>query len=63
MSVCKKPVYNNDYLCFSKSKYIGTATFVADPYIGDSFMLLEVNRAGSISEVAIVPDTWVLCSS
>jgi len=53
------PVYNQNYLCYSKGSYIGTATFTADPYIGDSFMILEVNKAGSITEVAIMPDQWI----
>jgi hypothetical protein len=62
MSSSNLPLHNQDYVCYSKNKYIGTATFTADPYLGDSFMLLEVNKAGSISEVAIMPDYWVACS-
>ena len=59
MSASNIPVYNQDYFCYAKGSYIGTATFTADPYIGDSFMILEVNQAGSIKEVAIMPDRWV----
>lgn len=62
MPLSNIPVYNQDYFCFAKDQYIGIATFTADPYIGDSFMLLEVNRAGSISEVALMPDRWEACN-
>ncbi len=61
MSASSKPIYDHDYLCYAKGSYIGTATFTADPYIGDSFMILEVNRAGSIAEVALMPDMWIAC--
>jgi len=52
-------IYNEEYLCYSKNEYIGTATFTNDPYIGDSFIMLEVSKTGRIREIALVPDTWI----
>ncbi len=62
MSASNHPILNQDYICYAKHQYIGTATFTEDPYLGNSFMILEVNKAGSITEVAIMPDYWVPCS-
>jgi hypothetical protein len=52
-------IYDEEYLCYSNNEYIGTATFTNDPYIGDSFIMLEVNKIGRIREIALVPDTWI----
>ena len=51
--------YDEEYFCYAKNEYIGIATFTNDPYIGDSFIMFEVNKAGRIREIALVPDTWI----
>lgn len=58
----KKPIYDEEYLCYFKNEYIGTATFTDDPYIGDSFIMWEVSRSGRIREIALMPDNWILAA-
>lgn len=53
-------IYGEEYLCYFKGEYIGMATFIDDPYIGDCFMKIEVNKNGRIEEIAIMPDRWIL---
>ncbi|MEO8861311.1 MAG: hypothetical protein ABI358_07800 [Ginsengibacter sp.] len=53
-------IYGEEYLCYFKGEYIGMATFIDDPHIGDSFMKIEVNKNGRIEEIAIMPDRWAL---
>ena len=53
-------IYGEDYFCFYKDEYIGTATFTDDPYIGDSFMIMVVHKRRGLEEIAIMPDYWVL---
>ena len=55
-----KPIYGEDYLCFSGDEFIGIATFTDDPYIGDSFIRMVVHRKRGLEEEIIMPDTWVL---
>ena len=52
-------IYDEEYVCYFKNEYIGTATFTNDPYIGDSFILWEVNKSGRIREIALTPNTWI----
>ena len=56
----EQPVYDEEYLCYFKNKYIGTATFTYDPYLGDSFILWEVSKSGKIYKIALMPDRWIL---
>ena len=53
-------IYGEEYLCYFKGEYIAMATFIDDPYIGDCFMKIEVNKNGRIEEIAIMPDRWIL---
>ncbi len=52
-------VYGEKYLCFVGSEFIGAATFVNDPYIGDSFTRLAVHKRRGLEEEIIIPE-WVL---
>lgn len=56
----KELIYGAEYLCYFKNEYIGTATFMDDPYIGNSFIMWEVSKGGSIREIALTADSWVL---
>lgn len=53
-------IYGEEYLCYFKGEYIGMATFTDDPYIGDCFMKMEINKKGRLEEIAITPDRWML---
>ncbi len=53
-------IYGEEYFCFHKDEYIGTATFTDDPYIGDSFVKLEVHEKRGLEEIIIMPDYWVM---
>ena len=53
-------IYGEEYFCFSKDEYIGTATFTDDLCIGDCFMKLEVHHKRGLQEIIIMPDYWIL---
>lgn len=55
-----KLVYGEDYLCYSGKEFIGVATFVDDPFIGDSFVRVVVHKTRGLEEEILKPDTWVL---
>lgn len=56
----KELIYGEEYLCYFKEEYIGTATFTNDPYIGDSFIMWVVHKSRGIEEIALMPDKWIL---
>jgi hypothetical protein len=53
-------IYGEEYLCYFKEEFIGRATFTDDPFIGDCFIKMEVNKNGRLEEIAIMPDRWAL---
>ena len=53
-------IYGQEYFCFYRDEYIGTATFSDDPGIGDSFKKLEVHAKRGLEEIIIIPDYWVM---
>lgn len=53
-------IYGEEYFCFYRDEYIGTATFTDDSCIGDCFMKLEVHQKRGLEEVIIMPDHWIL---
>ncbi|MEO7767320.1 MAG: hypothetical protein ABIS01_07830 [Ferruginibacter sp.] len=57
-----KPIYGEDYLCYSGNDYLGIATFINDPYIGDSFVRIVVHKSRGMEELIIMPDSWTKCS-
>jgi hypothetical protein len=56
----KELLYGEEYLCYCKNEYIGTATFTDDASLGDSFIVWEVSKSGRIREIALMPDRWIL---
>ena len=58
-----KLVYGEDYLCYSGKEFIGVATFVDDPYLGDSFMRVIVHKTRGLEEEILLPDTLVFNST
>ncbi len=56
----EKLIYDREYFCFFKNEYLGSATFTDDPFIGDSFIKLEVHKNRGLQEIAIMPDRWIL---
>ena len=55
-----KLIYGEDYICYAGKDFIGVATFIDDPYIGDSFVRVVVHKKRGIEEEIIIPDTWML---
>ncbi len=53
-------IYDEEYFCFYKDDYIGTATFTDDPCIGDCFVKLEVHEKRGLEKIIIMPDYWVM---
>ncbi len=53
-------IYGEEYLCYCKEEYIGTATFTDDPYIGDSFIMWVVHKSRGIQEIVLMPDKWIV---
>ncbi|MEO6637228.1 MAG: hypothetical protein ABIN25_03060 [Ginsengibacter sp.] len=53
-------IYEEEYFCFHNDEYLGTATFVEDPSIGDSFIKMEVHQKRGLEEIIIIPDFWVM---
>ena len=54
-------IYGEVYLCYVGSEYIGTATYIDDPYIGDSFTRLAIHKHRGLEEEILIPE-WVLIS-
>lgn len=53
-------IYDEEYFCFHDSDFIGIATFIDDPCVGDSFMKMEVHKRRGLEEIMIMPDYWVM---
>ncbi|MEO6733579.1 MAG: hypothetical protein ABIN01_20315 [Ferruginibacter sp.] len=51
--------YGEKYLCFVGNECLGSATFVDDPYIGDSFTRMAVHRKRGLEEEILIPE-WVM---
>ena len=51
--------YGEKYLCFIGNECIGMATYVDDPYIGESFSRLVVHKRRGLEEEFLVPE-WAL---
>lgn len=58
----EEPIYGHDYLCYYNDEYLGIATYLDDPHIGESFIKLEVHQRGGLREIAIMPDKWIIFS-
>ena len=52
-------IYGENYFCYVGNECLGTATFVNDPFIGDSFSRLVVHSHRGLQEEIIMPE-WVL---
>ena len=55
--------YGQKYLCFVGDECIGTATYIDDPYIGDSFTRLAVHKNRGLEEQILVPDRVLILHS
>ncbi|MDQ6761657.1 MAG: hypothetical protein M3015_03395 [Bacteroidota bacterium] len=53
-------IYGEEYFCFHVDEYLGTATFVDDPLIGESFAKMEVHEKRGLKEIIIMPDRWIM---
>ncbi len=53
-------IYGKEYFCFHHNEYLGTATFIDDPLIGDSFVKIEVHKKRGLEEIIIMPDFWLM---
>ncbi len=55
----EQPLYGETYMCFYKDQYIGIATYIDDPQIGDSFVKIELHKTRGLQEISIFPDRWL----
>jgi hypothetical protein len=53
-------IYDEEYFCYFRGEYLGTATYTDDPCLGDSFIKMEVHAKRGLEEIIIMPNEWRL---
>lgn len=53
-------IFEKDYHCWRKGKYIGKATFTDDENIGCAFISMSISSDGELIHEVYMPDKFVL---